>query len=527
MPSAQRRRPFAAAQHERAGSPRLLSTIFPRLPRVDLSAFRAVLLVGVSALVALALARLYPLALVAGQVLIPLLIALYIYDVDEFEGRPWLALLLTAGLGALGGVAVAWIAMATDPTSSAQAAGSQSASTWIRGVGVPLAAFACMLVGPLLLLRRSHFDDLLDGVTCGVTSAAATVAALALTQSAEVLAFGIRPPGEAVPWLIRLASLSLVTPALTVTAVGASAASLWIRYRAPGIDPNRLGRLARPVIALPLAASAMVASALLLLLLAPAPALAAQVGLALGTVLWLRLTIHAGLLAEAEDPAEPQPKGAGTPRLGRPALGAAAVLSLALLVGGGVAGAAAGADDQSPTCTPGEPCGAPPTLAQPLRNLTAWSSPALGFGLYYDSTRWRRTDSDDSGATLRFRGADMTLVVLGDEAAAAGPSEVKDELADRLREHGLSVAEDRRPQYLILGPAIGLHDGLGASYLTVVDTPQGIGPAALADVMAAGDDRTTVGAMAVTGPMDEDTRLALLAEADAVLNTVRLAGEGT
>src|SRR4051794_11019786 len=69
-----RRRGFAAAPHESRLSPRLISTLFPHLPRADLTAYRIAFVVGLATMAGLAIGGLYPLALVAAAVFVPLVV---------------------------------------------------------------------------------------------------------------------------------------------------------------------------------------------------------------------------------------------------------------------------------------------------------------------------------------------------------------------------------------------------------------------------------------------------------------------
>ena len=55
------------------------------------------------AIVVLCLLRLYPLALVAAAVAVPLLFVLYLWDVDLYEDEPLLVLAFTVAWGALAG----------------------------------------------------------------------------------------------------------------------------------------------------------------------------------------------------------------------------------------------------------------------------------------------------------------------------------------------------------------------------------------------------------------------------------------
>jgi hypothetical protein len=94
------KRGFAAGPHERWWHPRLVSTIFPHLPRADMRPFRAALLATIAVVVVLCLLRLYPLALVAAAIAVPLLFILYFLDVDVYEDEPVIVVAATVAWGA-------------------------------------------------------------------------------------------------------------------------------------------------------------------------------------------------------------------------------------------------------------------------------------------------------------------------------------------------------------------------------------------------------------------------------------------
>src|SRR5947199_8122523 len=64
---------FAAAPHEHVALPAFVSSLFPHLPRSSHLIFRIALLLGAVVIVILAVARLYPVALIASALLLPLL----------------------------------------------------------------------------------------------------------------------------------------------------------------------------------------------------------------------------------------------------------------------------------------------------------------------------------------------------------------------------------------------------------------------------------------------------------------------
>jgi hypothetical protein len=73
---------FRAAPHEHRWLPAITSSLFPHLPRADMRHYRIAMGVGTAIVVALGIAGLFPLALAGAAVLIPVLAALYLHDVD-------------------------------------------------------------------------------------------------------------------------------------------------------------------------------------------------------------------------------------------------------------------------------------------------------------------------------------------------------------------------------------------------------------------------------------------------------------
>jgi ribosomal protein L32 len=318
-----RRRPgagFAAAPHERAGSPRIVSSLFPQLPRADMDAFRIALAVGTAGVVALAAARLFPVAVFSAALLVPLLTVVYLYDVDVYEDQPFLVVATTMAWGAVAGVAVALLGEAITDTGSDLAVQGGNGDVLVRGVLLPLLGVGLMLAGPLaVLLPYRRFNDVLDGATFGAACAASFVAAQVITLGISQLDAGLRPDGAVVPWMARAVTLSVAMPVLVMAAVGAAAAAFWLRYRAPAADRRALGVLGHPVVAVAAACALVVLGALGQPLLPVGLWLAALAVLDAVALLWLRRTIHLGLLQEASEipigpPLECPNCGAQTPR---------------------------------------------------------------------------------------------------------------------------------------------------------------------------------------------------------------------
>src|SRR5437764_7987998 len=73
---------YAAAPHQHVALPSLVSSLFPHLPRSSHWGFRVALLSGRGLLVLLAATPLFPVGLIAAAVLLPLVVVLYLIDVD-------------------------------------------------------------------------------------------------------------------------------------------------------------------------------------------------------------------------------------------------------------------------------------------------------------------------------------------------------------------------------------------------------------------------------------------------------------
>jgi ribosomal protein L32/RsiW-degrading membrane proteinase PrsW (M82 family) len=292
---------FAAAPNERAGSPRIVSTLFPQLPKADMDAFRLALGVGVAGVVALSAARLFPVAVIAAALLVPLLTVVYLYDVDVYEDQPFRVVAFTLAWGAVAGVAIGLLADAVTTSGPDLAVQKESQDVLLRGVVFPLAAVALTLAGPLVLLPYRKFNDVLDGVTFGAACAVAFTSAQVITTSASLLEGGLRQDGEIVPWIARTLAMAAAQPVLAMAAVGAAAGAWWLRYRAPVKDRKALGILGNPIVATLLAAGLVVLGAIGQPLLPIGWWLAELVVLDVLALLWLRRTIHIGLLQESEE----------------------------------------------------------------------------------------------------------------------------------------------------------------------------------------------------------------------------------
>jgi hypothetical protein len=511
-------RGYAAAPHERWYEPRVVSSLFPHLPRANMAEFRVALVGGTVLIVVLCAFGLFPLALIASAVLVPFLVVLYLLDVDLYEDEPLPMLAFTIGWGLVFGILLGLAAQRLAGSTPTLSGGPSTHDVIWLGVVLPIAAALLAIAGPLVLLPYRRFDDVLDGVTFGGACAVTLLAAEVLTNSADFLHFGLTASGDTSLWVARLLTLGVALPVLGAAVVGIACGSFWLRFRAPESDRRRVGAVGSPLLAVPVAAAALVGSNLILIEEGEWAALALTAGLALAALVLLRLLIHLGLTEEADErPIGPPlrcpncgretpshtfcgscgialralpkdgPRVAGArpapPRFGRPvrlagfaavaagALGVSVVV-IVLLKPGPV----------RPLCTPGEPCGRPPvsrpvnaphatTAAAPVRLGTAWTS-SLGAGLRYPGY-WHVRSADGTHLLLTETlpsGTNVTALV---EVVPAGVGVVQ-ELGAQLDAESkgyLGLRRDWSSAHAVLGPEVGFVHGVTAAYTATTDQP--------------------------------------------------------
>ena len=290
---------FAAAPNERVFGPSLVSTFFPRLPRSDLGSFRLGLALGIGLIAGLTLAGLYPVALGVAAAVVPALIVVYVYAVDVYEDEPLTVLVGTVawGLvtGALFGFATADLTTATPGTEPTLADGL------LQGVALPIVGGAIAVVGPLLLVRRPVFNDVLDGVTFGATAGSVFLGAQTLAGASGLLSGGLRPVGAAGPWLIQLLTVGVAQPILSAAVAAIVAGTIWLRVRAPARDRRAMGPVSNPFVAILAGAIVLGAAGLGRFLLPSVAGLVWLIVLAALALVWMRLLIHLGLMQEAAE----------------------------------------------------------------------------------------------------------------------------------------------------------------------------------------------------------------------------------
>jgi hypothetical protein len=299
---------YAASPREPALSVRVISTLFPQLPSADMDAFRTALLLGVGAVTILAALGYYGIALVTGALVIPVLLLVYVYSVDVYEDEPVRFLVLTLGWGLVSGAAYGWALRVLFPPDLNPFAEPDPVTTTIRIVVLPVVATILMLIGPLVLLRYRKFNDVLDGATFGAISGVAFLGAQVVVQSLDLLAAGLQPGGDVWSWVLRILLFGVAVPLVGAGAIGGCCGALWLRYRAPVRDRNRLGLLGAPIVAVVAAALLLVAASAAQELLRDVARLLVVSAIAVVGLLWLRIVIHLGLQQEALEAATAEPQ---------------------------------------------------------------------------------------------------------------------------------------------------------------------------------------------------------------------------
>jgi hypothetical protein len=545
--------------------PRLTSTIFPQLPRRAMPMFRGALVAGIAVTLVLGSLRLFPVALVVAALLVPLLVLLYLYDVDVYQDAPLSVVALTMVAGAAGGVATGRLAEAVSPAGAAFLVEQGSRNALLRGLLIPLLGTAVMLVGPLLLIFFRRFEDILDGATFGAASAVAFVGAQVLTQSGSVIGGELRPAGVRSAWLPRIAELAVAAPVLSAAAIGAAAGAIWLRYRAPLAHRRTQGAAAQPLVVVTAAALLIAGAALGQLFFDGLASLAIVAALAVVGLLWLRTILHVGLLEEAFEldpgrdiacancgaktprhgfclhcgisqralPKRQEDGRAGTPRptgdspryrtgaaparLRTAAFSALFATMLAAGAGAGVAAArASGFVGGGRTCSESAPCASPSSAPRRTQGVT-WRS-RLGVSFEYDELLWKVVSKEPDEVRLRLGGQGWLVAVA---RRVPDASDLLDGLVSGLRGE-MSDLVPNGPHRRILGPNIGYTPGVGAAYCGTIFNAQGGHVRVDVLVMAASSGGVSAAVAVVSDDCDKwpiQSRPRMLSEADSLVNT--------
>jgi ribosomal protein L32 len=556
------RKQFAAAPAQRPLAPWLFSTLFPHLPRHSERHFHVALVTGGVLVAALALGRLFGVALVCAALLMPVLTLLYLYDVNVYGEEPRWTVASTVAWGVVCGIGVGLLVNALLPSGSQAIDKGAGRYLLFGGVLAPAVAIVLILAAPLLLLRRRRFDEVLDGVTFAGASAASFAAAQAVVVGADVVGGALRPPGPAAPWIERLLALGVATPVLLMSTAGVIGAALWLRRRRSAAERRSLGPLGRPVVALAAALALLVAGAVGETFMAAGTWLAWLAALDVVALIALRRTIHLALLQASREleigpplrcancghstpahtfcahcgialralPKPPAgPPGAFGGRLhaeragrgsGHRRLLGAAVLLAALLAAAFAAAAVAQAPGRHARCRRAVACGKPPVLASTsatFAGYAAWRSPAFGYTVRWGRDDWSITAESATGLALAGSDGVSSLTV---EGATAPPAQLISAGVAALRGELLGLTPDANAADQLLGPNVGLVPGDGAVYSGATITPQAPHAPVAVAIVSAARGGVTITARVVTPAGGAGDQIDVLQRADDVIDSI-------
>jgi hypothetical protein len=240
-------RAYAAAPGEHVLRLSVESSLFPRLPRRCVSAFRVGLAALLAVLVVCALLRWQPPLIALSTVGLPLVFLTYLRLSDVYYDLPVATLVVTALLAI--GLGVGWalltgpvIAHSYDVTLLSGMTGGRA--LWER-LAIPLGGAVLMLV-PVVLARvsRPAIRESLDGFVIGSLGAISFTAAATLTRLAPQLATGVVAHDRPIGSLLIEAGIQGLAVPLTAAAVGGMVgAALWFRRRADAPQQHRWQRL--------------------------------------------------------------------------------------------------------------------------------------------------------------------------------------------------------------------------------------------------------------------------------------------
>jgi hypothetical protein len=499
-------RGFAANPHERWWHPRVVSSIFPHLPRADMRPFRIALLAATAFVIVLCLLRLYPLALVAAAISVPLLFIVYLLDVDVYEDEPFKVVGFTVGWGAIAGAGLGIAAReVASKVSLLQGSPDTHDLVWL-GIVLPLAAVALMLAGPLLLLPYKKFDDCLDGVVFGATCASTLLAAEAIANSSSLLHLGFRAAGDQSLWIPRLLTLGVTLPVLAAGVAGATCGAFWLRYRGPAADRGALGILGSPPVGVLISAAALVGASVAQLYLGHWTVLGLTAALAGLALVWLRMTLQLGLREESEEKPIGQPVkcpsckhetphhtfcgNCGVNFRALPKKGATRwSAGVKLAVFGALAAAAVGIaavvialtrpSPPAPPCQPGVPCASPPSspislprvaAVSPFQSGVKWTSdlgPVLYYPKHFDVVSKGKRELVVKGQAPS--GLFIVVAVFVLPSSQTPASGIASALRNERDGSFLGVDSDNSKKVVILSPEIGYVHGVAGMYHATVD----------------------------------------------------------
>jgi hypothetical protein len=294
---------YAAAPREHVLRLSVVSSLFPHLPHRSRAAFRLGLAALLLVLVVFAVLRWQAPVIAVSALGLPLLLLIYLREVDGYDDLPVRALLLAAVVGV--GLGVGW-ALATGALiarSYGVVLGDAAARQRMLQAALAIAlGGAVLMLVPAVLVRvlGPPPRESLDGLVIGSSGAIGFTAASTVTRLAPQLATGLVARDRPVGGLVVEAGIQGVAVPLTAAAAGGMiGAALWFT-RPPGAPRRHI------LVALVPGFSGVLAVYACLGLIDLAPLsqylqLALHLLITVLALLGLRIVLHLALLHQAHD----------------------------------------------------------------------------------------------------------------------------------------------------------------------------------------------------------------------------------
>jgi hypothetical protein len=301
-----RLRTYAAAPKENVLSPRIVSALFPRLPRRSRASFRVGLLVLAVLLVVFAVLRWQgPLIGISALGLL-VLFGIYLYESDAFTDMSVPTLLIVAVLGIGLGVGWSFITGAVVARTYDDVLGTPMTMSdmVVNVLAVPIGALVLMLV-PVTLVRllRPGVRESLDGFAIGVLGALCFTTAATLTRLAPQFDDGLFDADRPISaFLVTAVIQGVVVPVTAAVVIGAVGATLWLKPRTDSGHRRRWFAFTAPAPAVVVGLLAYTAMGIVDVAWLPQDIEAGLYALiALLALIVLRVVLHATLLHEVPD----------------------------------------------------------------------------------------------------------------------------------------------------------------------------------------------------------------------------------
>lgn len=224
-----RRHSYAASPSESVYHVGLATTLFPHLARGRGAMFSWSLVGGVVVLVALVAFNLFAAAAAVAVLLLPVLYLMYLYEARVYADRPWLVLALAFVLPLLLGVAVS--ALLGTLISGLAFQGDRSLLLVLELIVAPLVTLVATVAGPLLLLTRPSFHEVLDAVAFGAASGLAFSLGATAVALWPLLTGSVVSDGVPAQWVLLLLRHGILLPLVNMAATSLLAAAVWLLGR--------------------------------------------------------------------------------------------------------------------------------------------------------------------------------------------------------------------------------------------------------------------------------------------------------